>query len=43
MPFRLHNGDKQLTGADKLYDVTVPIYIQCKESLGLRSIESRPI
>ena len=43
MPFRLHHVDEQLTGADKLCDVTVPIYIQFKKSTGLHSIASRPI
>lgn len=43
MPFRLHDVNEQLTGADKLCDVTVPIYIQFKKSMGLRSFASQPI
>jgi len=43
MPFRLHDVNEQLTGADKLCDVLVPIYIQFKKSKGLRSLSSQPI
>lgn len=38
MPFRLHDVNEQLTGADKLCDVAVPIYIQFKKSTGLRPL-----
>jgi hypothetical protein len=43
LPFRLHDVNEQLTGADKMSDVTVPIYIQFKKSTGLRAIASHPI
>jgi len=43
MPFRLLDVNEQLTGADKLSDVSVPIYIQFKKSTGLRSFPSEPI
>lgn len=43
LPFRLHDVNEQLTGADKMCDVAVPIYIQFKKSTGLRSVESLPI
>lgn len=34
-PFRLLDIDEQATGADKLFNVTIPIYIQFKKSEGL--------
>jgi hypothetical protein len=43
LPFRLHDVDEQLTGADKLSDVAVPIYIQFKKSTGLLSPATYPI
>ncbi len=36
MPFRLLDIDEQATGADKLSDVTIPIYMQFKKSEGLK-------
>jgi hypothetical protein len=42
LPFRLHDVNEQLTGADKMSDVTVPIYIQFKKSTGLRGSSSQP-
>lgn len=43
LPFRLLDVDESLTGADKLSDVAVPIYIQFKKSTGLQSVEKFPI
>jgi len=43
LPFRLHDVDEQLTGADKMSDVAVPIYIQFKKSTGLRPLATHPI
>lgn len=40
LPFRLLDVDEQATGADKLFDVTVPIYIQFKKSFGLRPLSA---
>lgn len=42
LPFRLHDVNEQLTGADKMCDVTVPIYIQFKKSTGLHSADRLP-
>lgn len=42
LPFRLLDINEQETGADKLYDVTMPIYIQFKKSLGLRALGMVP-
>ncbi|MGT2514561.1 hypothetical protein ACVOMT_10265 [Sphingomonas panni] len=36
LPFDLRDVDEPLTGADKLSNVTVPIYAQFKKSTGLR-------
>ena len=36
--FRLMSVDEQATGADKLFDRFVPIYLQFKVSEGLKSI-----
>lgn len=38
MPFRLLDVDEQATGADRLCDVTVPIYLQFKKSNGLKPL-----
>lgn len=38
LPFRLHDVSEQLTGADKMSNVAVPIYIQFKKSTGLLPI-----
>ncbi len=43
LPFRVHDVNEQLTGADKMCDVVDPIYIQFKKSTGLHSVESLPI
>jgi len=37
-PFRLLDINEQTTGADKLFDVATPIYIQFKKSQGLKPI-----
>lgn len=36
MPFRLLDIDEQATGADKLSNITIPIYMQFKKSEGLK-------
>ena len=38
LPFRLLDVDEQLTGADKLFDRVVPIYMQFKKSDGLKCV-----
>lgn len=38
LPFRLLDVNEQETGADKLSDITVPIYIQFKKSHGLKPL-----
>jgi len=35
LPFRLKDIDEQVTGADKLFDLVIPIYMQFKVSHGL--------
>jgi hypothetical protein len=37
LPFRLLGVDEQVTGADKLFDVATPVYMQFKKSDGLKS------
>lgn len=40
LPFRLLDVNEQATGADRLCDVTVPVYLQFKKSQGLRPLTS---
>lgn len=40
MPFRLLDVDEQATGADRLSDVMVPIYLQFKKSTGLAALRA---
>lgn len=41
LPVRLIDVDEQATGADKLYDAVIPIYLQFKKSTGLMPYDSR--
>jgi len=38
LPFQLLDVNEQLTGADKLFDVVMPIYLQFKKSTGLKPL-----
>jgi hypothetical protein len=39
LPFKLSSADENVTGADAVFDCAIPLYIQFKVSLGLKSTD----